>query len=301
MMKKDSPQDDRLEYYRKLNDEEKKLREFKDDDQALRLKLLQLAIINKSRKKFKAAPVELDILASRVANKACREAAENKYISHWNLAGEKPYIRYGLAGGCDHVSENVYGEWTTGGYNISPSVISDLMNKGHSSFMAEHAPDNGHKKNVIDKQHNFVGIGFFITRDQFRYNEEFINRYLNFERIPAGLKVNEVGDIAFKSRDENFPYYLIIFREPFPTPLRPSQLNRKGSYPDYTDQKYEEMPAWDIEHLKSGDTYHIPLKFKTAGLYYIQIFTSCDEITSPKKLNTKGKTVSSGIVIRVDK
>ena len=58
------------------------------------------------------AAVKLDILASRVANKMCREAAENNFIGHWNLAGEKPYHRYAFAGGYDHVSENAFGEWS---------------------------------------------------------------------------------------------------------------------------------------------------------------------------------------------
>ena len=81
----------------------------------------------------------------------CREAAENNYISHWNLAGEKPYHRYAFAGGYDHVSENAYREWTTGNYNNSHSEIFKKMESGHGSFMSERAPNDGHKKNIIDK------------------------------------------------------------------------------------------------------------------------------------------------------
>ena len=68
-----------FDYYKALNDNETRLLQFRDDDEALRLKVNHLEIINKSRKKHKAASVELDILASRVANKACREAAPSAY------------------------------------------------------------------------------------------------------------------------------------------------------------------------------------------------------------------------------
>jgi uncharacterized protein YkwD len=105
------PEKNDLEKYKKLNEREQRLIEFKDNDDALNLKIDQLAIINNSRKKHNAAPVELDILASRVANKMCKEAADNAYLGHWNMAGEEPYLRYAFAGGHDHVSENAYGEW----------------------------------------------------------------------------------------------------------------------------------------------------------------------------------------------
>lgn len=125
------------EYYHKLNESEKRLEEFKDDEEALKLKLDQLTIINRSRKKFNTGPVKLDILASRVANKMCREAAENNYVGHWNLAGDKPYQRYAFAGGNDHVAENAYGEWSTDNYDISTAAISSMMKEGHDTFMSE--------------------------------------------------------------------------------------------------------------------------------------------------------------------
>jgi uncharacterized protein YkwD len=290
-----------LDHYRTLNNAETRLIEFKDNDEALQLKIDQLNIINKSRKKNKAKPVDLDILASRVANRMCREAAENKYIGHWNMAGEKPYHRYAFAGGYDHVAENAFGEWTSGKYENTPSSISELMKYGHASFMSEHAPADGHKKNVIDKSHNYVGIGFYISKDQFRYYEEFIDRYLEFVNIPAQLKVNQEGSISFKTDGSCFPYFLSIYREDFPVPINPEQLNRKGSYQDFSEHKYLDMPSWDIARDKAGEFYHIPVKFTREGLYYIQIFTDKREITSPVKLNTKGKTISSGIVIKVVK
>jgi hypothetical protein len=275
--------------------------EYKDNDESLRMKLMQLDVINRSRKKNRASPVKLDILSSRVANRMCKEAAENDYVSHWNLAGEKPYLRYAFAGGYDHVSENAFGEWTTGNYDISHSEISKKMAAGHSSFMSEKAPNDGHKKNIINKTHNFVGIGFFATENQFRYYEEFIDRYFEFENIPAKLKINESGSITVKTDGSYFLYYLLIYREKLPVPLKVAQLKKTGSYQDFTSEEYMKITAWELARHRDGNSYNIPLKFPTEGLYYIHIYLDKKEITNPTSLNTKGKTEGCGIVIRVEK
>ena len=288
-------------YYKQLNDNETRLQDFRDNDEALRLKLTQLDIINASRKKYKAKPVELDILASRVANKACREAAENGYISHWNMAGEKPYHRYAFAGGYDHVSENVFGEWTTGKYENTSHQSQDLMKAGHKSFMSERAPADGHKKNIISKTHNFVGIGFYLTDGQFRYNEEFIDRYLEFEKIPDQVKTGENTSISFRCSGRYYPYYILVYREDFPSPRKPSELNRTGSYSDYSNEEYLQLTAWEIARYKTGNKYVVPLTFRKEGLFYIQIYTDEKEITSPAAISTKGKSSCSGIVIKAAK
>ena len=290
-----------IDFYRELNSKELRFAEYKDNDETLMIKLAQLDVINKSRKKNKVSPVRLDILASRVANKMCREAAENGYVSHWNMAGEKPYHRYAFAGGYDHVSENAFGEWTSGSYNISDPEISKMMESGHKSFMSEKAPNDGHKKNIIDKTHNFVGIGFFATENQFRYYEEFIDRYFEFENIPSELKINEAGSITVKTGGLYFIYYLIIYREKFLLPIKVAQLKKTGSYQDYTNEEYLKLPAWELAKYRNGDTYKIPLIFKRDGLYYIHIYLDKKEIKNPSALNTKGKTEGSGIVIRVEK
>jgi uncharacterized protein YkwD len=290
---------DDFENYRKLNESEQRLSEFKDNDEALKLKIDQLDIINKSRRKSNASPVRLDILASRVANKMCREAAENDYIGHWNMAGEKPYLRYAFAGGYDHVSENAYGEWSSDNYSGLSSVISLMMKSGHAKFMAERSPNDGHKKNIIDKSHNFAGIGFFLAGNQFRYYEEFIDRYFEYENIPAEVKVDDPCSITVKTDGQSFLYFMIIYRENFPQPLSPTQIRNRGSYDDFTNEEYMNMTAWDLSRFRNGTIYKIPLSFSKEGLYYIQIFSDKKEINKPASLNTKGKTPESGIIIKV--
>ena len=249
--------------------------------------------------KNNALPVKLDILASRVANKMCMEAADNNYIGHWNMAGEEPYLRYAFAGGYDHVSENAYGEWSSD--NFSVSLISSLMKTGHGKFMSERKPYDGHKQNIIDMSHNFAGIGFCLTKKQFRYYEEFIDRYFEFENIPSQIKVGDPFSITVKTDGQSFLYYVVIYMENWPHPLSPAQINKKGSYPDFTNQKYKEISAWVLSLYRNSNTYKIPLEFSKEGLYYIQIFSDKNEITKPASLNTKGKTPESGIVIKVSR
>lgn len=293
----DSGKDD-LEIYKKLNDSESRLAEYKDNDEALKLKIDQIQLINKSRKRNNASPVRLDILASRVANKMSKESADNEYLGHWNMAGEEPYLRYAFAGGYDHVSENAYGEWSSDNYIVSSQTIASKMKTGHEKFMAERSPNDGHKVNITDKSHNFAGIGFCLSGRQFRYYEEFIDRYLTFENIPAEVKTGNQFTITVKTGGQGFLYYLIIYRENRPQPLTPAQISKKGSYRDYTGEISKEMAAWDLSRYRNGTIYEIPLKFSGEGLYYIQIYSDKKEITKPASLNTKGKTPESGIVIK---
>jgi hypothetical protein len=290
---------DELDNYIKLNNRELRMAEYKDDDEALKLKLGQLAVINISRKRNNTEAVKLDILASRVANKVAKDAAENKFLGHWNMAGEKPYHRYAFAGGYDHISENTFGEWSSDNYVRSASVISSLMKTGHASFMAEKAPSDGHKKNIIGKTHNFVGIGFYISGNQFRYYEEFIDRYLEFENIPAEVKINQPCSITVKTNGDMFLYYLIVYREDFPKAMKPEQISRQGSYEDFSGEQYLGMAPWEIAPYRSGSVYKIPFSFSKEGLYYIQIFTDKKEVATPSSANTAGKTAVSGIVIKV--
>jgi uncharacterized protein YkwD len=288
-----------IDDYIKINQNERRLSEFRDNDEALKLKIEQIDFINKSRKRNNASPVKLDILASRVANKMAKEAAENEYIGHWNMAGEEPYLRYAFAGGHDHVSENAYGEWTSGDYNVTSQTIAFKMKEGHEKFMAEHAPYDGHKQTIIEKAHNFVGIGYYLSGKQFRYYEEFLDRYLEFEDIPAEAKIGESFNIKVTTTGQSYLYYLIIYRQEFPKPLSAEEISKKGNYMDYTDETYKEITAWELSRHRNGSVYTIPLSFTKKGLYYIQIFSDKKEITKPSSLTTKGKTPESGIVIKV--
>jgi uncharacterized protein YkwD len=286
-------------HYLKLNENERRLQEYKDDAVALELKLRQLEIINNSRKKFKAKPLELDILASRVANKISREAAENDFSGHYDLSGNTPYHRYAFAGGYDHVVENAYAERSSRDYIKSPEIIARLMREGHQLFMNERAPDDGHKKAVIAQEHTHVGIGYHLEGNQFRYYEEYIDRLFEFADIPDEVRPGEKFSISVRTDGMNFLYFMVVYYEDFPKPMTPAEISRRASYPDYTNSKYQTLYAWDLARYRNGPSYRIPLSFSKEGLYYIQLFSDKKEITKQTSMSTEGKTPYSGIVIKV--
>jgi hypothetical protein len=288
-----------FDYYKKLNDNETRLIQFKDDDLALRNKVGQLSIINLSRKRFNAQEVKLDILASRVANKQCREAAEHGYLSHWNLAGEKPYMRYAFAGGKDHISENAFAETNSEDYNTAVNVAADLMKAGHGSFMRERAPYDGHKQNVINKTHNYVGLGYYINGGQFRYDEEYIDRYIDFIYVPGDLEINESGTLTVDTKGKSFLFFITIYREDIPEPMSVSQLSETSSYGDFTDEVFANLAPWDLKKFRHENIYTIPLKFQKDGIYYLHIYLDDKEFSGYGSASTDGKDPVSGIVIRV--
>ncbi|MFM7024091.1 MAG: CAP domain-containing protein [Flavobacteriales bacterium] len=287
-------------YYKTLNDTEERLLEYRDSDNDLKLKIQQLALVNASRQKYKAPPVQLDILASRAANKMCKEAALNNFTGHYNMAGEKPYHRYAFAGGKDHVSENASGYWNSGGINTSNANILSLMKEMHASFMDERAPNDGHKQNCIEAIHNYVGLGFYAQGIQFRYYEEFIDRYYTFVSVPDTVKARKEFTIKLKPQEGKYFYCLFAYYEKPLKPITPAAIQRQGSYTDYGSQMPISLWPEDMAKLRKGDTYEISLKFTKPGVYYLHIYQDSKEhVKAPRRSSSKGKLQASGVVIVV--
>jgi uncharacterized protein YkwD len=290
----------RLDDYYLQNDKEIRLIDYKDSREDLKLKIEQLELINSSRKKHRAAPVELDILASRVANKICKEAALNNYMGHWNLAGEKPYHRHAFAGGVDHVSENASAEMTTGIFSNSLDAIAERMKSDHEAFMSERKPNDGHKQTVIDKNHNYLGLGIYTTDQQFRYYELYIDRYYEFEDVPSEVKPGE--RFVLKCRPQAGHYFILViaYYEKEPKPLSPKQISSRPYYNDYTDDIAYQIAPWEIDNYLTNGSYNIPLQFDKKGLYYVHIYSDDKPYKEGSRFKTEGKLQASGIVIRVN-
>jgi len=239
----------RLHSYRELNDAETRLLEYKDDDERLAIKLELLDYVNASRAKHGAKPVELDILASRVANKQAREAAEKVFTGHWNSAGEKPYHRYAFAGGVDHVAENAAARWSSA--NLKPDGALEYAKRAHDDFMAEKAPYDGHKQTVIKKEHTHVGLGYWLVGKQFRYYEEYVDRYFEYISAHSAVLANQAFKIEVKPPEGQWLYALIAYYEPKPKPMTPAEINAKSSYGDFTDT--QAMALWPFQLKRKDD------------------------------------------------
>ena len=176
------------------------------------------------------------------------------------------------------------------------------MEEGLRRFMAEKRPADGHKRNVLNPQHNFVGLGCYLSPNQFSYYEEYLDRYYTFHDVPqAAVAPNKKTSITVSPEEDQYLYYLVAYYEKFPKKMKPKQLNKKGSYPDYTKSKALELHPWDLAQYRKGDRYDIPLSFSKPGLYYIHLFQHDKELKKVSNFSTKGKSQASGVVIRVEK
>lgn len=280
-------------YYDSLNNVENRLEEFKDSDSILVVKIAQLAYINKSRIKYKKDPVKLDIFASRVANKMSDEAGKNEYIAHWNLKGLKPYHRYGLEGGLHHVSENAHGTWSSKDYEISLESLFEKMKAGHDDFMRERKPNDGHKQNIIDGNHNAVGIGYYLDNNQFRYYEEFLDIYIKFLNVDH--KDNGVS-IRFTVEEGYYVYAAMISTEKVKSKTA-KQLKVSGSYFDQGDKIAQTYRIDDLK--KDNGEYQLDFTTNKSGYYYIQVFISNKAPKSGNVVSTKGTFSAMGVVIKI--
>jgi uncharacterized protein YkwD len=279
-----------------LDAAETRLPEYRDSPEVLQLKLKMLAVINASRQQYHAPPVQLDILASRVANKQSLEAAKNDFHGHWNLAGEKPYVRYGAAGGVDHVSENASAIWSS--VALDPGKLLDYMVESHQSFMSEQAPNDGHKRNDINAVHTHVGIGVALVGGQFRYYEEFLDRYFDKIECPTQVTAGQTFTVHAVPAKGLFCYLLVAYFEPFPQPMTATEINAHYSYGDYTNETA--LTVWPPSLNTAPDgSISLELSFKKPGLYYVQIYLDKTPPAKTGRFDADGKVQASGLVVRV--
>ena len=257
--------------------------------------------INQSRERYGVQKLELDILASRVANKMSSEAAENDFKGHWNLRGEKPYHRYAVAGGVDHVSENAAAIWSSSNLlNIYTTAVNS-MKQAHDQFMAELPPNDGHKKTVIEKDHNYVGLGYAIIGNQFRYYEEYIDRYIGVHLEKIILNKNEETSIRFKPiSNDLFPYAIFVYYEPPLIAMTREEINSKSSYTDFSSNYALQIWPWELPEKDEKGYTTVNMSFAKNGSYYVYIYLDKSPYKNNRSANTEGKIRSSGVVLFVE-
>jgi len=286
-----------LEAYLAENEAEPRLAEHKDSPEALGLKLSALALINKERAAAGSPPIALDILASRVANRHALESARAGYTGHWNLAGEKPYHRWAAAGGRDHVSENAGGLDSSGPLN--PAGIPGFIGRLHGSFMAERPPSDGHRRNVLEKGHTQVGLGYALEGGRFHYYEEYLDRYFELIEGPERIAAGELASWRFLPKAGYQVYAIIVYWEAFPRPMTPAQLEASGSCPDYTNRTILSLWPRDFAAAEDGSV-SFSASWIERGSYYVQVYLDTQAPPRSGRFSTVGRIQGSGLVVRVE-
>ena len=204
----------------------------------INLSLVEQALferINEDRLAAGLAKVEWDETAANSSRQFALEMAQNNFISHWNLRGEKPQQRYTKAGGIYATTENVCYSWQKG-YTLSQSLVHNNVIKVHQEMMAEVPPYDGHRVNILDPHHTHVGVGVAYTKQEdgsitIAMTQEFTNHYAEVTGIPRVLKPGESFAVnGSLSRPEFKLYSVISLWEKTPCPMSIEELKATRSY-----------------------------------------------------------------------
>jgi hypothetical protein len=201
--------------------------------------------------------------------------AVNQYMSHWNLLGYGPDVRFSLAGGTEAVQENVYSSWQRfdDGRPVPVTDWETEVRKAHESLMSS----PGHRVNILNPDHTQVGIGlaYDLATGEFRVAQEFINRYVVLQPVPQTARVSDMLTISGRLMPGASNPLVNIAYEPLPQPMTAEELSAMNTY---------QSPAQIVETisaLTSSDgsfTAVITLdKPGSTGLYHIRIWIQYNE------------------------
>lgn len=180
-----------------------------------------LDLINKDRAAVSLAPVTLgNNPASQIH---AEEMLANNYISHWELSGLKPYMRYTLAGGSNYESENLFLLVVPEGTHLH-SGAETMLDTAENALMGS----PGHRATILDSHHKKVSLGIAYNKDHLALVQQFEGDYISFSKPPALdrgiLKLSgqlsgglEVGQIQ-------------IWYDQLPAPLTIGQLGASVTY-----------------------------------------------------------------------
>ncbi len=236
----------------------------------MELQPYMLKLINKDRQSNGLKPVEWDELAAQVGLAHTQEMADNQYMSHWNLAGYGPDIRYSFASGTEWDQENVYSSWQRYD-NGTPVPVTDWKKQIEDAQKAlMNSP--GHRANILNPDHTHVGVGLAYNpkTGEFRVAQEFINRFITINNLPVQAKPGSDIRINFRLLNGVTDPVVNLAYEPFPQPLSLDQLKATSSY----SSPAQFVASFETTSEANGDRLADIKIGDTPGLYHIQIWVT---------------------------
>ncbi len=280
-------------------------------------KQYMIALINRDRKSQGLKEVTADGTADRAGEMHSDEMARLGFLSHWDLMGRKPDQRYCSVGGTAYVMENGHIEFSgfpgddaggTAEYKLDPDAklskkdIEDI----ETGFFNEQPPNDGHRRNILDPDHNKVGIGLSVARkgDSHRLTcaQEFLHSYGKVEAVPGSVKVGE-SFVVKGSIDPGLSLQSVdLFWEELPKPMTLKELNETYSYgpPQMRINTYFPGAPAARDNLAITDNagrQEFACRFDTdkalwkPGLYYVYVWVKTPDPTRKKNLVIASKVV----------
>ena len=193
-------------------------------------KLYMLELINEERTKAGLQPVVLG--DNDAAQLHAESALDNCFSSHWGIDGQKPYMRYSLAGGYQSNAENVLGSSycikASDGYRTM-NTIEEEIRGAMDSWM--NSP--GHRRNILRTWHWKVNIGLAWDKYNFLVVQHFEGDHVEYSSLPnirngiLSIEGTMKNGVTF-NKDQDLSVQ--IYYDPPPRALTRGQLSRTYCY-----------------------------------------------------------------------
>ena len=139
-----------------------------------------LELINRERTLRGLEPVVLAY--NEGAQLHAEDLVENRYMSHWNLRGETPFMRHTWAGGHDYSAENL----SLKGVLDAPAgfCAPPISEQALDGVMAGLMDSPGHRDNILRPHHREVNIGIANSCHDMAVAQVFEGEYVRFSLPP---------------------------------------------------------------------------------------------------------------------
>jgi uncharacterized protein YkwD len=139
-----------------------------------------LNLVNSDRRTRNMQEVMLSRITS--AQQHAQDMLSSHYLSHWNLKGLKPYMRYTLAGGRGAVAENIAFQ------GIREINSEDDIKQAIKLFEWEMMNDDskanwGHRDNILNPNHNRMGLGIAFDSHNVFFVQDFEDDYITWKNL----------------------------------------------------------------------------------------------------------------------
>lgn len=203
-----------------------------------------LEMVNEERAVANVPPVAVDKLAEQVATRHAIDMASGDFASHWGRDGRKPYQRYSFAGGTHATQENVSAAdntWSTRAQDLKQDTAYL-----HVRLYKEVAPNDGHRKTILEPQHTHVGFGLAVEQLRLRVVELFVANYVEMKPVVRVAKPGAQITFAGKMLKREYLFHNIeVFYEPLPQMPELSWLREPRSYalPEESRVLWPKLPS----------------------------------------------------------
>ena len=186
-----------------------------------------LDMINKHRSQAGLGNVTLG--DNPAAQTHAEEMMRNCYMSHWNMAGIKPNMRYTLAGGEQFNAENVSGHLRCYGAGYATVSADSQLRETMRGLMKS----PGHRSNILDPHHMTVNLGIAWDSRTMWVAQHFEYGYVEFTDIPRF----DDGVLSFAGHTKNGATFhtdgdmgITIYHSPYPFNHTTYELNLTECY-----------------------------------------------------------------------